>query len=114
MQTCLYVQAYVCADICVYRHMCDVCIHVGLWACVCGEQKLTLGVPLTRSSPCFTPCSYVCVYGVNADVWAQVCTGACVCAHVSRGLKLRSGVFLNSSMSYLLMARSPLNSELAV
>lgn len=32
---------HVCADICVYRHMCDVCIRVGLWACVCGEQKLT-------------------------------------------------------------------------
>lgn len=69
---------HVCADICVYRHMCDVCIHVGLWACVCGEQKLTLGVPLTRSSPCFTPCSYVCVYGVGTSVYRCMCVCTCV------------------------------------
>lgn len=126
---CIYVGVHVCADVCMCRHVgvqacvCrHLCVQVHVW-CVyscgfvgvlCGEQKLALGVPLTRSSPCFSPCSCVCVYGVSADVWAQLCTGACVCAHVSRGLKLRSGVFLNSSLSYLLMARSPLNSELAV
>lgn len=93
--------------------MCDVCIHVGVWLCIYGDQKLTLGVPLTRSSSCFSPCLCVCLYSVSADVWAQVYTGACVYAHVSRGLKLRSGVFLDCSLSYLLMARSLLNSELA-
>lgn len=98
---------------CVQACVCDVCIHVGLWLCVCGDQKLTLGVPLTRSSSCFSPRSSVYMYSVSADVWAQVCTGACAYAHMYRGLKLRSGVFLHCPLSYLLMARSLLNSELA-
>lgn len=38
---CMYVGVHVCVQACV----CDVCIHVGLWLCVCGDQKLTLSVP---------------------------------------------------------------------